>query len=477
MMDLNAFCQGPTNFLISKLSRSLLSGLFRMLFVSVLASAQALGIESFESTNRADRASKISSGTTYLNLEQAISEGAVNSPKIEVARSASEEARWKKRESLSGFLPNVTLVGTDITSQNYMVSNFTMPTLGTMTIANVVPSWNYTLSAQLPIFDGFASTNNYRAASSGEEAVANDYSWTQFKVEKEITLQFFKALGSQILKDVAEQNLKTIEDHLRDVLLFKKAGVSTNYDVLRVEVQVSEAKSEVMNAQDNSEIAKQKLAEILGEEREIRALNGDLPVLKADRIRATNLDSFRQRSDLLSLEKKKESLEFSETAASRFWSPKISLFGNYSYYNNINTNFPDSAAFRDAYQVGVTLTWNLFDGMLSISRSKESVERRYQAEKSLRMARLAAMNDFEMWKRKYLYYCNVYQSRVGDVDKSSESVRLAREGHRVGARTNTDILDAESELFRARAGVINAQIGAIEALINLELATGQRLLK
>jgi outer membrane protein TolC len=61
------------------------------------------------------------------------------------------------------------------------------------------------------------------------------------------------------------------------------------------------------------------------------------------------------------------------------------------------------------------------------------------------------------------------------VQKSTESVRLAREGHRVGARTNTDLLDAEAELFRAQAGVVNSQVGAIEALINLELTVGKKI--
>ena len=57
--------------------------------------------------------------------------------------------------------------------------------------------------------------------------------------------------------------------------------------------------------------------------------------------------------------------------------------------------------------------------------------------------------------------------------KSEESFRLAKVGQKEGTRTTTDLLDAEAELFRAKANAINAQIGSIEALLNLELATGQ----
>jgi outer membrane protein TolC len=52
---------------------------------------------------------------------------------------------------------------------------------------------------------------------------------------------------------------------------------------------------------------------------------------------------------------------------------------------------------------------------------------------------------------------------------------LAQEGRRAGVRTSTELLDAESDLFRSRAGLITAQMGAIEALVNLELVSGQKL--
>ncbi|MNL51499.1 Outer membrane efflux protein [compost metagenome] len=115
--------------------------------------------------------------------------------------------------------------------------------------------------------------------------------------------------------------------------------------------------------------------------------------------------------------------------------------------------------------------------MTSIARSKQSIEQRFQTEKTLYQAELKAKRDYDVWKRKFLYYCSVYEARLGDVSKSQESVRLARQGQKAGSRTNTDVLDAEAELYRAKAGAVNAQMGAIEALANLELSTGQPLVQ
>jgi len=151
------------------------------------------------------------------------------------------------------------------------------------------------------------------------------------------------------------------------------------------------------------------------------------------------------------------------------------LIGEFDHYNNRNDRFQDADAFRDSYMAGINLTWNLFDGMVSTSRSGQAEQQALQVEKSLGMARIKAKQDFEYWKRKYLYFCTVYKSRMSDIDRSKESVRLAQEGRRAGVRTSTELLDAESDLFRSRAGLITAQMGAIEALVNLELVSGQKL--
>jgi outer membrane protein TolC len=54
-------------------------------------------------------------------------------------------------------------------------------------------------------------------------------------------------------------------------------------------------------------------------------------------------------------------------------------------------------------------------------------------------------------------------------------VRLAKEEERAGTRTSTETLDAELDLFRAKAGVVNALVNAAEAKIRLELALGREI--
>jgi outer membrane protein TolC len=413
-----------------------------------------------------------------LSLAEAVEEARHNSPKLQKSQSALEEAQWKRVETYSGFLPSLSLSANRLLDKDYLLTDVKLAgSPAPVAIPQIVPSTILSLNGQLPLFDGFASTNRFLSARSFEAAAGEDLAWQGFLLEREVVLLYYKALGAEALRKVAEQNLRTLEDHSRDTGLLKKAGVSTNYDLLRVDVQVSEARSELMNAEDNQVLAKNRLAEAMGKAFEERDISGSLPVLEESLIAGLDTQAPSERGDLKAMGERVEGASRLESAASTHLVPRLSLFGQYQYYNNRNDELTDGAAFRHAHQVGLALNWNIFDGMSSISRSKQSVEQRVQMEKQYELARLHSRQDLELWKRKFLYFCSVYKARVSDVEKAKESLRLAREGRRAGARTNTDILDAESDLFRAEAGVVNSQIGAIESLLNLEQAAGKPIHK
>lgn len=409
-----------------------------------------------------------------LHLQEALNEALNNSPKVQKSESQHRETDWKKTESYSGFLPTLSAQASYLFDKKYALVDVNLNNVP-LAIPQVVPTTNAYLTAQWSIFDGFASTNRYLSADAFSESAKKDFDWTRFQVQREVTVLFYKALAAKELKTVAEQNVRALEDHLKDVRLFKKVGSSTNYDVLRVEVQMSEAQSELLNATDNVELSRGRLSESMGMDQDVAEVEGILPRLSPDVVAKLEKATLEDRKDLQALRLRAEGFKHQEDSAERFWVPRISLIGQYQYYNNRNDRFDDYDQFRDAYQFGVMLNWNLFDGMTSISRSKQSIEQKYQAEKTVRQAELKSQRDFDMWKKKFLYYCKVYEARLNDISKSEESVRLAREGQKVGARTNTDVLDAEAELYRARAGAVNAQVGAIEAIVNLELSTGQQL--
>lgn len=408
-----------------------------------------------------------------LTLSQVLSDLS-GAPVTKKTESAVAEASWKRVEAFSGFLPSVRVGANHLIDSQFMVLDVPMGGQ-TFSIAQVMPTTIYNLNLNWSVFEGFAGVNRFQSAKSFEHAAEAESEWTRFNNQHEAILLYYKALAAKTLREVAEQNERALQDHLNDAKLFKKAGISTNFDLLRVEVQLSEARSEVANARDNEAMAVLRLGELTNQHYDGFEVAGQLPVLDPKLADGLNAESV-SRKDLEALGERVTGFERLSSAAEKDWVPRVALYAEYDRYNNRSNSLDyASSDFRDAHSVGVQLSWTLFDGFASTSQRHVASEKRVQAEYDLAIMKEKARNFLEFWKRKYSYFCGVYHARTDDVAKATESVRLAKEGRKVGARTNTDLLDAESELFRARAGLVNSQLGTIEALINLELATGKQL--
>jgi outer membrane protein TolC len=296
-------------------------------------------------------------------------------------------------------------------------------------------------------------------------------------LDENVRLKAYQTLAAQELAAVAEANIKTLQDHLALVRADEAAGVSTRVDVLRIEAQLEEADAEKIMAEDNVVLARRALNQVIGIEEDNRPISGILPEPDAKKVPADLKLDVSNRADFQAITRKESARDRLNSAAAAFWFPKITVFGQEEYYQYTNafSTFVLNAPFRNAYNFGIKLSWNIFDGGASIARKAQADNAALQSEQDTRRFKIDAPDEFETWKRRYGYNTVLFKARQRAVEKSKESVRLARIAVRAGSKTNTDLLDAELELFRARAGVIQAQIDAAQALASLELAIGRKL--
>jgi outer membrane protein TolC len=331
----------------------------------------------------------------------------------------------------------------------------------------------------MDIFDGFKNLHQVDASDRSHQAAQILLDWSSFQIQEQVRLKYFQALAAKILLDMANENVKTLEDHLRIVQDRLQNGEATKYDLLRVDVQLSTAKSNQIEASDNVVLTRESLAQVMGLKQDDRPLSGDLPVINTDKIvsQLTAVD-FNERPDVKARIMQAESAEDESAAEGSFWVPKVSLIGEYQFYNvpdYLTTGLSNNDDFRTDYFFGAAATWDIFDGGISLAKAKEAEAKSNQAQDDVKAAQIQAPYDFDLWKRKLISSGAVYQAKLTDVDEAAESVRLATLGFQAGANTTTDVLDAELDKFTASAGLVQAQVGMLEAVINLELAIGKRL--
>jgi outer membrane protein TolC len=408
------------------------------------------------------------SGAGSLTLEAALSDAHEHSPELARAQAAADEASARAFEAFSGYLPKLTASGMYLVGSKFLLFHFN----GT-SIEAPNPISIGTLDASLNLFDGFQTTQGYRAARLADSAAQHELANAQLKLDNAVRLRFYRALSAQLLAGVADQNVKTLQDHLAKTKSLLSHGATTKLDTLRVEVQLSEALPDQIQAHDNVVLTRRELAQAMGLEDDERPLTGTLPVPDAKRLPSDlKLDPGR-RDDLAAAQDRAEAADRLHSASYSAWIPHLGFLAEYQAYNNVDKTLNNSS-FAGAYTVGFNLSWTLFDGA-NIARMREAAASRTAAEKAAEAAALAAPVEFENWRRRFLSNVALYEARSRAIESATESVRLARISYEAGTRTNTDVLDTELDLFRARAGAVRAQLDSAEALINLELALGHKL--
>jgi outer membrane protein TolC len=418
-----------------------------------------------------------SSDANELHLEQAVSEAIGRSPEIQLSKAQVDEASGRKNESLAGFLPTLGATGYHLTNEKYQTFSTAIIPGQSATIPLVTPITSFKFSLSLPIFDGFRNVNSFRSSTAEQEASTKESQWKEFEVEENVRDAFYRALAAEQLAEVASENIRTLEDHYAHVQARQKGGVATGYDVLRVEVQLDQARSQKIQDDDSVILERKRLARIMGNPNDIRPIAGELPIpIDAPKLAVISSEgALQDRKDIESLRLQEKSNDLADTAAKSWLVPTVGFMADYEYYNNTNNQLTNSDPYHNDYDVGIFIRWNIFDGGSSIARSQQSSARLKQASARLDMETQHLPESLETWKRRYNYSVSLYSTAVSDIKKSEESVRQAKEGFRQGVRTVSEQLDAQLDLFRSRASKVASQLEAADALIQLELTLGRKL--
>lgn len=414
-----------------------------------------------------------------LTLSDAISEAKNNSPDLRMLQAKADRLSWAKFDALSTYLPHISASYEHYFDSHYMREGVIFGGQ-VVNMPAAYPQNTFNIDAEITLFDGLGGIKRFQSARLNAEAADLDLKHASTRLEQAVRNAYYQALASQKLAEVAEQNVKTLENHLSRAKITEKAGYGTGFDVMRIEATLEEARAEKEAAENNVHITRDSLTELLGKkEADDRPLKGELPVFNSNDISKNIAIEIENRDDVQAQLKRDAASEKAATAAHAFWFPSLSVFADEQYYQfgNFDPLIQPNDNYQHDWAVGLRLKWNLFDGGHSYAQQREAVaaaaEARAQTEKVLTQL----PREIDTWKRKFDYSVSLYKARLRAVTQFQESVRLAGIGLRAGTRTHTEMLDAELDLFRARGGLVRAQADAIEALGKLELASGHTLWK
>ena len=400
-----------------------------------------------------------------LTLEDCLKLTLTNNKVLLRTLEEREAARGAEVGSYSAILPTVVL------SANYERLD-KVGSVGPISLGSL-DNYSVGLNVTQPLFAGGAIPARINAARLG--ALLADQTVRAAVQDTVYAAQFgyYDVLLDQHLYTISSDAVKSAQAHLDDVKQKRTAGVASNFDVLRAEVELSNFTAELIRSRNAINVAKANLIKVMGVSQDSSFTLSDKLVYDPFKITMQNAvaNAYRNRPDLFSKEfgikQQKELL----TIARNSYFPVISAF-----YNNTWSNpDPHNRTLIDwgrAYSSGFTAAWPLFDGFAREGAIIEQKARLKQSQIDLVDTEETAMFELTRAILSIEDAAEFVESQKLNLSRAEEGLRLAEVGYREGINTQVEMIDAQAALTTAKANYYQAIYSHLVAKLALQKAMG-----
>ena len=415
-----------------------------------------------------------------LTLKQSLAIGLKNSKELKISKSKVISADAKVTEADSHLLPQLEFAANYTRLSNIPPFEVSLPIFkNPIQISPVIlNNYNLKLTLQQPIFTGFRLISLKSVAKLNYKADELEFSKDRNAVAFNIESAFWNYYKAEQFKKLISENLNQIKQHLNDTKNFLANGLATKNDLLKLEVEYSNTKLKNIEAENNLDIARtafnkaigvplEQQTEIVSENIEVKRVEYNFSDLKKE--------AMDNRDELKSLKFRVKASNKGITAAKSNWFPSIYLTGNYYYSKPNQRIIPAVNEFKDTWDVGVSLSWEIFTWGARSSKVTEAEQNKVQAETSL--AQLNDAVEIEVYQN-YLTLKRSYEKVMVSkltVKQASENYRMIKEKYNTQVASSTDLIDAETSLLQAKTNYNNSLVDYEIAKVKLEKSVGRKI--
>lgn len=405
-----------------------------------------------------------------LDLRHALEFALENNYAIREARERIKQQEGIVLEVRAQQIPNVAVSG-DYSRNDKDISSYVPPQ---------DRSWGVAVQATQVLYAGGGVNASVRGARLSKEAAELELQGVINEQLLAVRTQFFTVLLARQRIGVQEENVKLLEEQLKDAQNRFDAGATSNFEVLRAKVALANGRPDLITARNDFRLAVEQLRQVLGFTNiqggnlgKVPDFLGSLEVkAKEDFDLRDALTSARaHRPELQRLAKLVAAGEQQVVVARSGALPQVSLFGRYDWVRGgPGAGWSDR---RDGWTAGVQAQWNVFDGRATAGRVAQSKSLMMQTKLVTEETTLAI--DVEV-RRAYSSFTEAWELVDASgkvVDQATEALRLANVRYSAGTATQLDVLTSQVELTRARLNQLQAFYSYHVALATLNKATGQ----
>jgi outer membrane protein TolC len=323
----------------------------------------------------------------------------------------------------------------------------------------------------------FPSMAGIRSAKAAREATRGRTQATRADIALQASQQFYTLLRAIKLATVARQTLELTQSQLKRTQALFELGSVAKGDVLKQQVQVSQALLDDINARGAIEVERARLVGVLGLDPGTK-LEIDTTLAEATfEVDSATVwrDAFTNRPELQAARASLASARASLGGAQGRRYPELSGGLGYSY--GVTGHFPKS--FREiddnsSRTVSLGLSVPNFDGRNTRGAIQQAKARKLQAEYDVRLEELDVGPDGQTALQSASLARDRIQVTRDEQAAAEEDLKLSQEKYNVGSATVLELIDAQVALTRARSDYISALADAQVAQMQLRRARGER---
>ena len=409
---------------------------------------------------------------TTVNLQEALSIALEQNNMLKAAEYGLDAKQKGINIARSYYMPGLTIeeryMRTDnptyafssrLGQERFIQEDFALPSLN-----NPEPIGDYqtTLSVQQLLYSRKASLG-LKMAKINTKAGELDLTRKRDSVAFEVTRTYLGVVITRQFRDVAAKGVQDASEHSRISKIRHKNGLGLYSDTLRAQVALKEAQTRLIEADNEYSITKKILGLLLGMDEEVDAADTEIPVYEDSLIAASEV-----RADLQAMKLRVQNAGNAADMASSAYFPTLGMNASY-ILNDHEAAFGNEG---DSYMVGVQLSWNFYGG-----------GRGWHEKQKARLMQSEASQMLEGMQKQASLSVHVASLKVDASKKALEHaasrLELALEVHRIiksryenGLSTLVELLDAQSALDAARAGIIQQKGQYVMAIQQFKYENG-----
>lgn len=403
-------------------------------------------------------------------IQQALTAAYHNNAQLAAQRAALNAAEDRVDTVQSGWKPRVNLTAS--AGRTHLDGHFSSafaafsqpgaPSVLPLTLQGSMVG----LQVEQPLYEGgrtSAAINSAQSLVSAQDASVQN---TEQQVFLAAARAYLDVLTDQAVLKLEQRNVNVLEEQLQSAQANFNNGEATRTDVAQSQARLAGARAQVIQARGALREDRASYRQVIGTPPQQLEVPAPVAGLPESRVQALQLAA--QNYPVVAARYAARAANYNVDTVNSQFSPSVSLSGQYMHANDPQFGFAQLNTSAIMLNVNVPIYQG---GALRSEKSRARHLADQRQQQLVDAQRMAAEQATRAWQA-YMTARAVRKSIAAQIEAAQIAFKGVSSEHRVGERTQLDVLNAQQDLLSARVNLARAKRDMMIAAYALKASTG-----